>query len=589
MSENPNLNNSLGEEAEVKAEIEVEAKTKMDDGPQSTIFQKHVYEDKKPTGNGNKKRVITCIVAVVLCAAIAGSAFLINKLIPNDEPTPSINSSAVDLSIKLLEYNKIVKPSFVEIDGKQVEIDNNIKSVSIYNYYENYSFSPYYELNKEEDKKTSSSSTSSQSKKYLYDTKWQVNGIDRKLTKSGVIENHIVDCLNVTAFREMENTFDTLEEYYKYYGIDESTRGFTVEFTDGTEDLVIIVGSQLPSKDANYVTVSGDEKVYAVKSDFIKNYDYLPVDFANMQIIDKIKQDDKNKPYFNENGDLARFDYITISGKIFGDDKIRFEMSDSASADFMPYMMISPYRRPAGEEYVGSLLALADDGLEASSLYTYKGTEENIKACALDDPACVIEFKAGDYHFKISIGGMIQEGSTALSVMADDRPQIFSIDASHFDFITTEYEKMFNQNFIMENIYTLEAIEFEDSEGKYKYSLTHTPVAGAEDAYDTTVKKGNVEVDSQSFKYLYQRVLMLSLLDFTTEEEPAKPILKVTFKHIGDYKDKVLEITKSPHDDYHCIVWVDGTPLGEVLKTSVDDCLDNLKLFNDGKKVPPIN
>ena len=282
MSENPNVNlpeDEIKEEALETAQPQ-EAKPQAFDTTESTIFQKHVYEEKKPIKNGNKKRLFTCIIAVVLCAAIAGSAFLINKLIPNDD-TSSFNSSTVDLSIKLLEYDKIVKPSFVEIDGQQVEIDNNIKSVSIYNYYENYSFSPYYELNKDE-KTTSSSTTSSDKKKYLYSTKWQVNGIDRKLTKSGVIANHIIDCLNVTAIREMENTFDNLEDYYAYYGLDDSTRGFTVEFTDGKEDLVIIVGDQLPSKDANYVTVSGDEKVYAVSSEFLKNYGFFPVDFAEM-------------------------------------------------------------------------------------------------------------------------------------------------------------------------------------------------------------------------------------------------------------------------------------------------------------------
>ena len=589
MSENPNVNlpeDEIKEEVLETAEPQ-ETKPQAFNTTESTIFQKHVYEEKKPIKNGNKKRLFTCIIAVVLCAAIAGSAFLINKLIPNDD-TSSFNSSTVDLSIKLLEYDKIVKPSFVEIDGQQVEIDNNIKSVSIYNYYENYSFSPYYELNKDE-KTTSSSTTSSDKKKYLYSTKWQVNGIDRKLTKSGVIANHIIDCLNVTAIREMENTFDNLEDYYAYYGLDESTRGFTVEFTDGKEDLVIIVGDQLPSKDANYVTVSGDEKVYAVSSEFIKNYDFLPVDFADMWVINNIKKTDDNKSYFNENEDLARFDYITISGRIFGSDKLRFEMSKGASADFLPYMMITPYERPADEAFIESLLTLADDGLEASRLYTFKATEENIKACALDDPACVIEFKAGDFHYKLTIGGMIQEGSTALSVMADDRPQIFSVDASFFDFITTDYTKMFNQDFIMENIFTLEGIEFKDSTGSHMFSFTHTPVEGAENAFDTTVKKGNVEMDSQSFKYLYQRVLMLSLLQFSTEEEHIDPILSVRFKYIGDYKDKLLEITVSPHDQYHCIVWVDGTPLGEVLKTSVDDIITNLKVYNDGGKVPAVN
>lgn len=602
MSENPNVNRPEPSDLEKKAsEAAVTEETAVEGTPaeqepeasgtaQSTIFQKHIYEDKKPVKNGNKRRIITCVIAVALCAAIAGSAFLVRELIPNDEGTVSMNSSTVDFSIKLLDYNDIVKPAVIELNGEQVEVDNNIKGVSIYNYYENYSFAPYYEpAAEDEEDDDSSDSSSSEEKSYPYDTKWQVNGIDRSLTLSSSISSHIKSCLTVTAIREMENTFDNLEEYYAYYGLDDSTRGFTVEFTDGTEDLVIIVGDQLPSKDANYVTVSGDEKVYAVSSEFIKNYDYLPVDFADMTTVDAIEQNDSNKAYFNEAGDLARFDYITLSGRIFGDKPLRFEMSEGPSADFMPYMMMIPYRRPADETFIESVLSFANNGLDASRLYTFNATEENKKACALDDPACVIELKAGDYRFKLTVGGMVQEESTALSVMADGRPQIFSIDASFFDFVTDDYTEMFNQNFIMENIYTIKSVIFTDTEGSHEFSLTHTPIEGAEEAYNTAVKKGGAEMDDQSFKHLYQRVLMLSLLEFSTEEEPAEPILTVRFKYIGDYEDKVLEFTISPHDAYHCIAWVDGTPLGEVLKTSVDDIIKNLEVYNGGGTVPAIN
>lgn len=593
MTESQNLNGSNPEELETTSSTEVESVAENGDTAtetaaeetgkeQSTIFQKHIYEDKAPMKKGNKKRALTCIIAIALCVAIASSVFLVIKLVPNESGS-SPNSSTVDYSVKLLDYDEIVKPSTVEINGEQVEVDNNIKSVSIYNHYESYSFAPYYEPAAE---KSTSSTASSDKKTYLYDTKWKVNGIDTSLTENDTIAKHIKTCLTVTAMRVMENTFDTLEEYYAYYGLDESTRGFTVEFTDSEEDLVVIVGDQLPSKDANYVTVSGDEKVYAVSSDYIKNYDYLPVDFADMTVVDKLEKTDENSSYFNSSDELARFDYINISGKIFGDDVLHFEMSEGPSADFMPYTMKTPYNRPVDETFIESILTLASDGIEASRLYTFNGTAENQKLTALDDPACVIELKIGEYYFKLTVGGTLQENSTSLPVMADDRPQIFTIDASCFDFITTDYTKLFNSNIIMENIYTLDKVTIKDSTGNYTFDLTHTPVDGSEDVFNTTVMLGNTELKDKNFKSLYHRVLMLSLLDFSLEEAKADPILSVTFDYIDGYETKLLEFTVSPRDSYHCVAWVNGQPLGEVLKSSVDDIIKNLETLVSGGDVP---
>ena len=51
----------------------------------STIFAKHEYDTKKPAQKGGLKRILTCVIAVVLCLAIGGSILLVNKLIPDDE------------------------------------------------------------------------------------------------------------------------------------------------------------------------------------------------------------------------------------------------------------------------------------------------------------------------------------------------------------------------------------------------------------------------------------------------------------------------------------------------------------------------
>jgi hypothetical protein len=78
---------------------------------------------------------------------------------------------------------------------------------------------------------------------------------------------------------------------------------------------------------------------------------------------------------------------------------------------------------------------------------------------------------------------------------------------------------------------------------------------------------------------------MLSLLEFVTEAEKPEPVLKVTFNYIGDTKPRVVEFTESPDDIYHYVAWVDGTPLGEVLKSSVDDIINCLDTYLNGGTV----
>ena len=154
------------------------------------------------------------------------------------------------------------------------------------------------------------------------------------------------------------------------------------------------------------------------------------------------------------------------------------------------------------------------------------------------------------------------------------------------DFVTPDITKMFNQNFIMEDIYKLSDVTLADATGSYTFHLKHTPQSGNETAYDTVVTLNGSETDTKSFKMLYQRVLMLSLLSFTTEAEKTEPVLTVKMKAIADGSEKLIEFTESPNDIYHYIAWVNGVPLGEVLKSSVADVVTNLDIYVKGGEVP---
>lgn len=591
-----NLNPAAEEAAEVETEAQeaTEAEVnKTEPEVQSTIFTKHVYETKKPAKSGWTRRIVVCVVALVLCLAIIGSVILADKLLPGASSSSANNSGLEEETYTVLSFEDIVKDSKVKIDGVEAEVDTNIDSVYFVNGYDQFTVKNYFV--KAEKKETTSSSassstTSSNAKTYDYETRWYVDGIDKELTLSDSIADTIEDCLNVKGFREMKNNFNSVEEYHEHFGMsDKLTAGVVVTFNDGTEKLVISVGDALATGDSYYFMTSLSDTIYAVKTDYTEAYFTSTKSFADSTVIEKIVKTDKNSKYYNSTGQLARFDKIRLSGEVFGGKTYEFGLATGVSADYMPYKMTAPYKRPANDAFISNILKIASDGLEATVLYSYNTTDKDNKECGFDKPKCVIELTIDDYSFKLTIGGNREDGTDSMTAKVEGKPQAYGIDPDDIAFLiaaSNDITKMFNQNFILEDIYTIKSFKMEVPDGSYKFDLKHVLREGEDDVYDTEVKLGNTVMKTQSFKLIYQRVLMLSLLEYVTEAEKGKTVLKCTFNYIEGGEPKVVEFTESPSDRYHYVAWVDGTPLGEVLKTSLDDITTNLEVYLNGGDVP---
>lgn len=556
---------------------------------QSTIFAKHVYDTKKPAENGSKKRIAICAVAAVLCAATVGGIFLVDRFIPDGSSSSNV-SIVEETSVSVLKYADIVKASAVTVDGESALVDTNIEKVRFVNGNGEFTAIPYFEKIEESDSDTSSaSSTSSETTAYTHTTKWYIEGIDPSMTDSSSIASTVKECLGINAFREMENTFASVEEYHQYYGMtDKLTAGCVIDFNDGTEQLLITVGNLLATGDAYYFKTSLSDTVYVVKSDYAERYFCSSKEMADATVIEKIVKTDDNASYFNSDGELARFDSIKLSGAAFDGKTYEFKMATGASADYMPYLMTVPYNRPADDEFISKILDFAGSGLDASTLYSYSISDKDIKEAGFEDPKGIIEVRIGDYYFKLTIGGYLGDGTESVTAMVDGKKQVFGISTDDFAFIinaSNDITEMFNSNFIMEDIYTVKSVDIADSTGSYSFDLKHVPRESDSSVYDTTVTKNGTVMNTQSFKLIYQRILMLSMTEFVTEAEHTEPVLKVTF-HFIEGGSKTVELTPVADDMYHYIAWVDGTPLGEVIKSGVDDIVSCLETYLNGGEVP---
>jgi hypothetical protein len=222
-------------------------------------------------------------------------------------------------------------------------------------------------------------------------------------------------------------------------------------------------------------------------------------------------------------------------------------------------------------------------------LYSYSVTDKDKEECGLDKPKGIIELTVGKYSYKLIIGGTRNDGTESLAAMVEGSDMVYGIDQKELAFIinaSNNETTMFHASFILEDIYTIQSFEVKIGSEKHKFDLKHTQREADKDVYDTEVKLGKTVMNADYFKRIYGRVLMLTLVEYVTEAEKSEPVLTTTFNFIGDSKPRVVEFTESPDDMYHYTAWVDGTPLGEVLKSSIDDILDCVELYLNGSEVP---
>lgn len=572
MSDLPEKNQN----AEPNTEVTPDSKpTSAFDTDNSTIFVKHTYNTKKPAGKSDLKRVIICVVALILCAAIiVGAVVLTKKNSKANKETESATSSAVEEESFTLGLTEKVKRNTVSIEGHTFTTDTNIIFAEFCNYYSQYTAETDFEEpgDDAEDKTVAV-------------TKWRLIGIEPDMTLSDTIGDQVNSCIDFTYSKTLD---DPKESDFTACGLDDPTRIFTVKFSDGTEDLVIKIGKQLANGSSNYATVSGYDKIFISPSSYVAKLDCLPVDYADMTVTAPIESNDGTAAYYNDKEALSAFDYIKLSGRIFGDKPVTIAMSTGASSKYMPYTMTAPYNRPVSEQYVQNFLNLCTNGITSTGLFSFNATAENREQCGLNDPNCIIEMKVGSYHFKLTIGGMLVENSNELSAVVDGKQQIFKLKAEDFNFIDSDLKKMFNSNIIMEEIYNIKRLTITDSNGTHRFDLKHTVVDETNKVKETEVKLDGKTVEAQSFKTLYQRILLVSLVSFTVDEEKADPVLTLKYEFIENYPARTVSFTPAQGDAYHYIAWVDGAPMGEVLKSTLDDIAKELDAYVKGGTVTPI-
>lgn len=507
----------------------------------STIFTKNTQtEPTKKVATGKQKRLRLLIALAAVAVLIVGGLLAVFYLIPDEED----ESETTTYSIKV----------------KQVDTDT-IEKIVVNNSYGELVFTS--KVVENEDADASESETS---------VEWVLEGYDPALIASSSVNAAADSVATIYATREMEDL--TLD-----YGLDDPAVTATVILRDGGS-YQVFVGDQSPDKSGYYLRVSDSEKIYLVAAGSISNFDTTPEALANAVIVSTPVLDETtktaDKKYFDEDGNLATFDSIKISGTKYGQSVTLLPLEDNEMAEYVIDM--GSYTRYADTDAVTEMYGIMTNGLVAIDTYLLEPTAADVKKYGLTKPEVEITLKYGSGTTKM-IASMYDEEQQYYAVMIDGRDAIYAVTADALSMLELGVEDFFNQFVFLEYIYDFAKIKVETPDKTYNFGLSYD-----EDEEELTATESGKPIDDELLSAYYQHLVTISP---TAQDSyvSGKADYKATFTYEdSDRGTRVLELIKQTDRRY--LVKVDGIEMGLVNSTIYDHLVNYAQHVMDEKGIP---
>ncbi len=518
--------------SEVEIDTEVEG---------STIFTKSTpAESQKKVATGKQKRIRLLAILAALVIVIVGGLLAVFYLIPEKEDESQNTSYSV--KVKQVDTDDVAK---IVVDNSYGELVFTSKVVA------------------NEDSDASEGETT---------VEWALEGYDPSLIASSSVNAAADSLATIYATREMEDL--SLD-----YGLDTPSVTATVTMRDGSS-YKVFVGDQAPDGSGYYLKVSDSEKVYLVATGSINNFDTTPEKLANAVIVSTPVLDENtktaDKKYFDEDGNLASFDSIHISGSKYGKSVTLLPLEDNEMAQFIIDM--GSYTRYADTDAVTEMYGIMTNGLVAIDTYKLKPTKADISKYRLNKPEVEITLKYGSGTTKM-IASMYDEEQNYYAVMIDGRDAVYAVTADALSMLELSIEDFYNQFVFLEYIYDFSKIKIETPDKTYNFALSYD-----EDEEELTATESGKPIDDELFSAYYQHIVTIAPTA-QSEYVSGKAAYKATFTYEDtDKSTRVLELIKQTDRRY--LVKVDGIEMGLVNSTIYDHLVDYVQHIMDEKGIP---
>ena len=286
--------------------------------------------------------------------------------------------------------------------------------------------------------------------------------------------------------------FEDVVEELADFGLDDPQATVTVETGDSTR--VISIGAQTPARDAYYVQVDGDDRVFSLASSVIAPF-FRTIDSLRVRVIPPIATET-----------LQRVAIDTLDGEQI---RIRRKLETEVDPEigFSSLLTVAPYNRPFQtgttwlEETVLASYAEAQIGRfvdddPAADLSPY-GLSQPLARIALEDEQTSVEILIGEQ----AGGGRYAKFS--------DQPSVFVISGIGPIIRSDPYDAISPFALIL-GIDLIDRFVVQTPEAEFTGSIERTEVEGEEDPEEAFFLNGQ-PISEDVFRDLYQWIIGLQL------------------------------------------------------------------------------
>lgn len=495
------------------------------------------------------KRLLTASAALVVLGAVL-AALILTK--PKPQPA---ESTAQDTSETSVIYPYIV-------DRRADEV----LSVTVSNPAGSYTFT------------RQTRTLSETSGEEYYWTSAELKGVP---PDDSVVRSFIANLASLPASRTVEENAADLAKY----GLDTPKATAELRFDDGT-GIKMRFGIQNPADSESVYFCDEDGKVSLV------NYQAaLPAlsdvkRFAKLTLTEAYSSSENNElEYLGiTRPDLeapVEIRYMSELAELSGDD-------DHIISTFNTHRFTSPITAEVDAES-GKSVCYGVYGLTMSACEYLEQTEENMKACGLDELRATVRFKYGGREYELKIGGVREavrdeEGSVIYAAgyyaVLNGYSGIYSIAREKAPWVTLQINDVISRRPLSPYIYSVESVEVALPNGSFKFDI---------DGVSKLFSCGGKQLLGDEFRSYYQTLIGSVGEEIYTGEVSGTPIASVTFNYKSDYFDvygkRSDTLSYYESDDRKCVVALNGTPIFKVRSVYVDRLAENTDALLNGGKV----
>ena len=399
-------------------------------------------------------------------------------------------------------------------------------------------------------------------------TLWYLDGYDKEYINELTVASKVTKLGDIVA--NMEITKMTLADC----GLDNPA--YKVDFvTTKDEKFSVLIGNDSTDKvnGGFYLKLSNSDKIYLVDDTYKTHMEFTAFDLANTDSLPNFQVGNDMSAYKNEDGVIATFDTITVSGSNFSETVVITPNTDEELSAFAGYLISSPKKRIA--ENVNTLFEAFQKGVLVSGVYSFDVSAASLAAVGLDNPDFVATMKIGKqtltYKFSLQ-----EDGNYA--ALADGAKLIKKVLASNVPFAAYTATDFYSNWVCLNSIDDLKGFAIVTPEKTYNFGISDNPDEESDD--DFIITYNGVSIDCQSFKDFYMEAIGIECTDYTVDKLSGS----AEYSFIFTFKDEIggvnrIDFVKAEGTRYQYSS--DGVAMGKVNSSTLNKIIKQVEKLVD--------